>query len=111
MAIRILQQIGDRVGEAATFHQLGILAWEQGRVQEGLRLVALCCFVDASIGHRDAPSDFKVLSDMASELGYTKKKLEALLKDVAEAYQKDDGKRLLNEAFPQVDPDSRSVDR
>ncbi|HSD57190.1 MAG TPA: tetratricopeptide repeat protein [Methanotrichaceae archaeon] len=35
-AIKIMQQIGDRAGEAAAFRQLGILAWEEGRVREGM---------------------------------------------------------------------------
>ncbi len=98
--IEIMQQIGDRAGEAATFYQLGILASEQGRSQEGLRLVVLCCVIDAAIGHGDAESDFKALSDMASELKYSQEQLEAMLKEVAEAYQKDHGQGLIEAAFP-----------
>ena len=41
-AMKIMQQIGHRAGEASTFYQLGFLAWEQGRSQEGLRLGGPC---------------------------------------------------------------------
>lgn len=49
-SLEIDKVIGDRAGVATTFLQLGILAWDQGRVREGLQLVALCCFMVASIG-------------------------------------------------------------
>ena len=59
-SMKIRQQIGDRAGEAATFYQLGILAWEQGRSQEGLRLVAfMLAYSCVNIGHADAKKSFK----------------------------------------------------
>jgi len=97
-----MQQIGDRAGEAATFYQLGFLANSQGRAQEGLRLVALCCLIDASIGHGDTKSDFKSLSGMASILKYGLEQLDALIKEVSESYAKDRGQSLLAAAFPKA---------
>jgi len=99
-SMKIKQQIGNRAGEAATFYQLGILARDQGRSQEGLRLVALCCVIYASIGHADTESAFKALSGMASGLKYTHGQIEAMLKEVSEAYQKDRGQSLIEAAFP-----------
>ena len=101
-AMKIRQQIGDRAGEAATFYQLGFLANSQGRAQEGLRLVALCCLIDACIGHGDTKSDFKSLSGMASELKYGLEQLDALIKEVSESYAKDRGQSLLAAAFPKA---------
>ncbi len=98
-AMKIVQQIGDRVCEAATFHQLGFLAREQGRLKEGLRLVALSCVIDASIGHAETESDINALSGMASELKYTQVQIEAMLKEVAEAYKRDRGLSLIQAAF------------
>jgi tetratricopeptide (TPR) repeat protein len=98
-AIKIMQQIGDRAGEAAAFRQLGILAWEEGRVREGMRLVALGWLINSFIYHVDAQSDVKNLSVMASELGYTQEQLEAMMKEVTEAYGKDRGRGLINAAF------------
>lgn len=63
-------------------------------------MVALCCLMDASIGHGDTQSDFKALSVIASEIGYPQEQIEVLLKDVAEAYKKDGGRRLIDSAFP-----------
>jgi hypothetical protein len=45
---------------------------------------------------------------MASELKYTEGQTEVLLKDVAEAYQKDRGQSLIDAAFPKVDPNASS---
>ena len=98
-AIEIMQQIGDRVGEAAAFHQLGILAGEEGRAREGMRLLALCYVIDASIDHGDASNDLRDFLEMASELGYTKRQIKAVLKKVAKAYKKDRGKGLFDDAF------------
>ena len=69
-------------------------------MREGLQLVALCCFMVASTGHGDALRDLEVLSSMASELGYNQEQLDALQKEVAEAYQKDRGQSLIDAAFP-----------
>jgi tetratricopeptide (TPR) repeat protein len=99
-ALKIMHQIGDRAGAATAFIQLGILAWDQGRKHEGLHLVALCCFLVASIGHGDATHYIEVLSSMALELGCTQERIGILLKEVARAYRIDDGRSLLNKAFP-----------
>ncbi len=99
-ALKIRQQIGDKAAEAATIYQLGFLAWELGRSQEGLRLVALACIMLSSIGHANAKKGFEGLSGMASKLKYTQEQIDALLKEVSEAYQKDRGQGLIDAAFP-----------
>ncbi|VVB67000.1 Tetratricopeptide repeat protein [uncultured archaeon] len=99
-AIEIMQQIGDRAGEATAFQLLGILAREEGRVREGMQLVALGWLINSSIHHVDAQDDAKILSIMASELGYTKRIIKAVIKKVAAAYKKDKGKGLVKAAFP-----------
>jgi hypothetical protein len=63
-------------------------------------LVALCCIIDASIGHGDTESDLNALSGMALDLKYTKEQLEATLREVSEACEKDRGQGLIDEAFP-----------
>jgi hypothetical protein len=70
-----------------------------GKAQEGLRLVALCYLIEASIGHGDTQKDFGVLAGMASELNYTEEQIDSILKEVAELYQKDRGKGLIEAAF------------
>jgi tetratricopeptide (TPR) repeat protein len=99
-AIEIAQQIGDRAGEATAFQQLGILAQGEGRGREGMKLVALGWLINSSIHHVDAQDDAKILSIMASELGYTKRMIKAVMKKVAEAYKKDQGEGLIKAAFP-----------
>ncbi len=95
------QQIGDVYGEAATFFQLGSLAATSGRPAEGVRLVALCYVIDRSIGHGDAESDLRALSEMASQLGRNQDQLDALLGEVAEEYRQDRGRGWLEAAFPE----------
>jgi len=98
-ALGIEKRIGDRAGEAATFFQLGQLTAELGQLAGGVRLVALCYLIDASIGHGDAQSDFQSLSGMASKLNYTQEQFEAMLREVAESYQRDRGRSLIDAAF------------
>jgi tetratricopeptide (TPR) repeat protein len=106
--LKIRQQIGDRAGEAAILYQLGFLAWKRGRLQEGLQLVALAYTILSSIGHAKVNMSFENLSGMASELSYTQEQLDALLKEVTEAYRKDRGQSLIDAAFPKVAPDASS---
>jgi len=98
-AMNILEEIGDRYGQGATWYQLGILAEKLGRLAEGARLVALCFLIDQSIGHGDVEKDLRNLAGMAVKLGYTPEQLQALLREVAQAYQKDRGQGLLAAAF------------
>jgi len=63
-SMEITQQIGDRVGEAANFFQLGFLAWELGRSQEGLRLVALAHLMLSSIGHAYSKSSSEAFTSV-----------------------------------------------
>ena len=101
-SLKIAQEIGNRVGEAATFYRLGFLAKKQSKAQEGLRLVALCYLIDASIGQGDAQNVFKVVSSIASELKYTKDQLDVMLKEVEASCGKDQGKGLIEAAFDKV---------
>ena len=100
-AMKIRQKIGDRLGEAVTFHQLGVLAWNQGQSHEGLRLGAIAYIMLSLLGHKDAKKSLEGLSSMTSKLSYTtQEEFDALLKEVADAYQKDRGQGLIEAAFP-----------
>lgn len=81
-----MQRIGDRAGEAATFHNLRIVSWNKGLTQEGIRLVALSYLINSSIGHEGSQLSFKNLSDMASQLKYSQESFNAMQKEVAESY-------------------------
>jgi tetratricopeptide (TPR) repeat protein len=97
--LTIYQQIGDRSGEAATWYSLGFLAKVLGKPSEGVRLVVLCYLIDQAIDHTDTDSDWCALAGMASELHYTQEQIEMLLQQVAEAYEADRGRGLLEAAF------------
>jgi tetratricopeptide (TPR) repeat protein len=101
-SMKIRQQIGDRAGEATTFYLLGLLSGAQGRLQEGLNLVALSNIMLSSISDADAKIAFKTFSGMASELRYTQEQFDTLMKEVSEAYQKDRGQGLIDAAFPKA---------
>jgi tetratricopeptide (TPR) repeat protein len=98
-ALEIRQQIGDRAGEASTWYQLGMLAAEQDRMADGIKLVAICFLIEKSIDPADTESDFRVLTGMASQLNYTEEQFNLMLKEVMEAYKKDRGSKLLEIAF------------
>lgn len=99
-AMKIRKKIGGQAAEAATIHQIGFLAWEFGRSQEGLRLVVLAYLMLSDMGNANAKRGFEVLIEMASKLNYTQQQLDVLQQEVAEAYRKDRGQGLIEAAFP-----------
>jgi tetratricopeptide (TPR) repeat protein len=98
-ALEISQQIGDRAGEAKTWYQLGMLATEQDRMADGIKLVTICFLIEKSIDHADTENAFRALTGMASQLSYTEEQSNLMLKEVMEAYKKDRGSKLLEMAF------------
>jgi tetratricopeptide (TPR) repeat protein len=98
-ALEISQQIGDRAGEAKTWYQLGMLATEQDRMADGIKLVTICFLIEKSIDHADTENDFRALTGMASQLNYTEEQSNLMLKEVMEAYKKDRGSKLLESLF------------
>ncbi len=62
-------------------------------------MVALCCLIEASIGHGDTQKDFEVLIGLASDLNYAEEQIDSMLKEVAEIYEKDQGKGFIEAAF------------
>jgi tetratricopeptide (TPR) repeat protein len=101
-SLKNYQHIGDRVGEASAFSQLGITSWHMGRRHEALGLIALGHVILAYLGHSYAKESFKNLSSAASQLGCSQEQFDALLKEVAEAYDKDHGQGLIDAAFPKA---------
>jgi tetratricopeptide (TPR) repeat protein len=99
--LRITQREGIAMGEAPAFFQLGYMAHRLGRLDEGVRLVALSFLINEGIGHRNAEASFKVLSQMATRIGYTNKLFHAMLNEVRQEYVKDRGWGLLTKAFPE----------
>ena len=103
------QVISDRVGEAAAFFQLGMLADRLGRTEAGWRLVAVSWLIDDAVGHEDAESDLRALADLCVKAWLDKTQRKKLLADVAESYDLDRGRSLIERAFnPDVDNASAS---
>ena len=90
-SLRINQRIGDRAGEGATFAQLGILAAETDHPEKGLRLLVLSAIILRSIGHADLKRVEPWVNRLASQLGYTQERLQALAEEVLAEYRKDRG--------------------
>jgi tetratricopeptide (TPR) repeat protein len=101
-SLKIYQQIGDSMGEALAFSQLGITSWYMGQRQEALRMIALGHLILVNIGHSDAKRISKNLSYAASRLSFSQRQLEALQREVADSYKKDRGQSLIDAAFPKV---------
>ena len=99
-SLEINQQIGNRAIEAVTLSQLGFMAYQSGRVVEGIRLVALYFIISNSIGHTHAKTASNMLTQMAAQLSYTQEQLQAMLGEVIEAYKADRGRGLVEAAFP-----------
>ena len=67
-ALRINQELADRPGEAGAFFQLGALAVQQDKMQEGLRLMALAAIVLRSIKSDDVKNVEPLVERLAAQL-------------------------------------------
>jgi hypothetical protein len=101
-SLAIEQQIGDRAGEAATFYQLGITAAREEQLASAAKLVGLCFLIDQAIGHGNTQSDRRAFLGMCSKLGLTEPQVHTLLEEIGQSYQRDRGRALLKEAFPEL---------
>ncbi|HII06557.1 MAG TPA: CHAT domain-containing protein, partial [Methanotrichaceae archaeon] len=106
-ALKMRQQIGDRAGEAQNFAQLGIMASERDRAEEGLGLVTLSATILGSIGHADLKKVEPWVNQLASKLNYTQEQFDAMIQEVKESYDRDRGWGLIEAAFadPAPEPD------
>lgn len=100
-SLAIEQEVGNRAGEAATWAQLGLLAAEEGRREAGVRLLALAAGLLQPLGYADLERVKAWVNALAWELQYTQEQLDAMFREVAEAYERDRGSGLLRAAFPE----------
>lgn len=98
-ALKIYQMTGDKSGEAAAFFQLGVLAVQQSRTSEGMKLLALSGIILRSIGSQESRNVEPVVERMASQMKYTQDQFAEMVREAAMAYRKDRGLGLVGEAF------------
>ncbi|MEA2045031.1 MAG: tetratricopeptide repeat protein [Euryarchaeota archaeon] len=98
-SLEISQQIGDKAGEAATFAGIGVMAAKEGHTKEGLRLVALGATIMDSIGHANLEQIVPWINGLASTLGYSQERIEAMYEETAKAYRQDKGWGLVEAAL------------
>jgi tetratricopeptide (TPR) repeat protein len=103
-ALGICQEIGDRAGEAATFYQIGAFALGQRRYDVGIRLIAICHWIEASIGSGSIKETAQGLEAMKLKLKLTESEVKAILREAQEAYQRDRGASLVAAAFEDSGP-------
>jgi len=96
------QAIGDKAGEAATWHQLGLVAWETDRPIDAVQLVAISILLLNATGSGEKDQVTKNLSGMCGQLDYSEEQLNELIRAVTASYQQDRGVAILKAAFPVV---------
>ena len=99
-SLSIKQAIGAKVGEAASFLNLGVIADNLQRTAEAAPLAAVGWLLVRSIGHAEAKGTFETLSGLCRKLGYDQTAFDTMLQRTAESFQKDRGRSLLRAAFP-----------
>ncbi|MDB5308113.1 MAG: hypothetical protein JWO38_2315 [Gemmataceae bacterium] len=95
-----MQTLGDKVGEAAIWHNLGLMAWEIGRKTEAPKLVTVCSIIAQAIGTNEAVEAGITLMGMCNDLSYSQKHISEMLRSVVASYRQDRGAALLKAAFP-----------
>ncbi|MDD4448205.1 MAG: tetratricopeptide repeat protein, partial [Methanothrix sp.] len=98
-ALRINQELADKPAEAGAFFQLGALAVQQDKVQEGLRLMALAAIVLRSIKSDDVKNVEPLVERLAAQLGLTQEQFMVMVQEVLQSYAKDRGWGLVERAW------------
>ncbi len=99
MALAIQQEVGDVHGEANTFANLGALATEIGRGDEGLRLFVIGLLLMREVQHPNIHEVEQAIEQLAYTLDYTEEEFAEAVEDAIESYQFDQGWGLIEEAF------------
>jgi tetratricopeptide (TPR) repeat protein len=98
-ALRINQELADKPAEAGAFFQLGALAVQQDKVQEGLRLMALAAIVLRSIKSDDVKNVEPLVERLAAQLGLTSEQFMVMVQEVLQIYVKNRGWGLVERAW------------
>ncbi|MDQ1261746.1 MAG: hypothetical protein QG575_927, partial [Euryarchaeota archaeon] len=98
-ALRINQELADRPAEAGAFFQLGALAVQQDKMQEGLRLMALAAIVLRSIKSDDVKNVEPLVERLAAQLGLTQEQFMVMVQEVLQGYARDRGWGLVEKAW------------
>lgn len=98
-ALRINQELADKPAEAGAFFQLGALAVQQDKMQEGLRLMALAAIVLRSIKSDDVKNVEPLVERLAAQLGSTQEQFMVMVQEVLQSYAKDRGWGLVERAW------------
>ncbi|MFN0128663.1 MAG: hypothetical protein ACKV19_18485 [Verrucomicrobiales bacterium] len=96
---KALQAIGDRAGEAATLAQIGMVAVSAKNLPIAARCTAIAYLLLEKIGATQKEQAFNNLIGMASDLRLDQAGFDNLLREAAEAYQRDRGAELVSRAF------------
>ena len=98
-ALQINQELADKPGEAGAFFQLGAIAVQHGKMQEGLRLMALAAIVLRGIKSDDVKNVEPLVERLAAQLSYSQEQFMGLVQEVLQGYAKDRGWGLVERAW------------
>jgi len=99
MALSIQQELGDTMGEAITFANLGALAAEIGRGEMALRLYIISMLLLRDSNHPHLQDVEEAANNLAYEFDYSEREFADLINEAIEAYHMDGGWGLIEEAF------------
>ncbi len=85
---------------------LGYVAYESGRHNDAVRLMAVAFLISNSIGDNDAKTVVQNFATLCGMLGINQAQRAAILEEVRLEYQKDRGQGLIERAFGEDDPAS-----
>jgi tetratricopeptide (TPR) repeat protein len=97
-ALAINQELGDKAAEAGSFFQLGALAVQQERMEEGLKLMATAAVVLRSIKSDEVKNVEPLVERLASQLNYSQEQFMVMVQEVLKGYSKDRGWGLVERA-------------
>jgi hypothetical protein len=96
----IKQEIGDRVNEAVTLNQLGVIGWRHGRREIGVRLFGMSYLLLMTIGAGDHQQMWTNFLGMCVQLEIdSDERIRELMVEVKAQYASDGGKSWVRQVL------------
>ena len=101
-ALEIMEEMGNQEGVGMSLNLIAIIAYASEKPNEAIDLMTLGTLILTRIGHFDARIRGGDLEFLLTEQEYTEEDQQELLRRVSEAYQKDGGQELIDEALERL---------
>ena len=109
-AIKVMREVEDLTGLALTLQNLSVMADRSGKTEASFRFLATAAALQAGDGQPEAAVDRARIRDQAEKAGVEVDGLDEVLEAAAKAFARDEGAKLIAEAFGPPSSDDKGED-